>query len=240
MLLLAYSPVLPRVRCTQYSRQRFKLAVSKLLDLAESVCLCYAQTKASALQVQILGLFCKEFAKFNPSSPRAAAQCSAELLAAGVNPAALTREGLTALDMLRLPACPEVKPLEAALEKCDGDPRTCLQLLFDHDNEGWLARRRLVHPRVRAILDHRRAHEARRDAALVFQAASEGRPLELAKRLRLGTLGGGLDIVQEARDDSTVGGVRLVSPLQAARLGGHTECASLIAQQLCLMGRGVL
>ena len=41
----------------------------------------------------------------------------------------------------------------------------------------------------------RRGVEAKRDAGMVFQAASEGRPLELGKRLRLGKLAGGLDIL---------------------------------------------
>ena len=43
----------------------------------------------------------------------------------------------------------------------------------------------------------RRAHEAHRDARLVFRAAAEGRPLELQRRLVLGKLAGGLDIFGE-------------------------------------------
>jgi len=42
------------------------------------------------------------------------------------------------------------------------------------------------------IVRFRRAHEAHRDARLVFRAAAEGRPLELQKRLVLGKLAGGL------------------------------------------------
>ena len=42
------------------------------------------------------------------------------------------------------------------------------------------------------LLRFRRAHEAHRDARLVFRAAAEGRPLELQKRLVLGKLAGGL------------------------------------------------
>lgn len=70
----------------------------------------------------------------------------------------------------------------------------------------------------------RRAVEAKRDAGMVFQAASEGRPMELAKRLRLGVLAGCLD----AR--GLVKGAGTVSPLEAARLGGHDECVGLLEE----------
>jgi len=63
----------------------------------------------------------------------------------------------------------------------------------------------------------RRAHEAHRDARLVFKAAAEGRPLELQRRLVLGKLAGGLDILGE------VGGV-MMTPLEAAIVGGHRDC----------------
>jgi len=43
------------------------------------------------------------------------------------------------------------------------------------------------------MLHLKRAHEAHRDARLVFRAAAEGRPLELQRRLVLGRLAGGLD-----------------------------------------------
>ena len=72
----------------------------------------------------------------------------------------------------------------------------------------------------------RRAMEAKRDAGMVFQAAKEGRPLELGKRLRLGVLGGGLYANGEVEDGA--GGTRLVRPLEAARLGGHDECVKLL------------
>jgi len=67
------------------------------------------------------------------------------------------------------------------------------------------------------ILRFRRAHEAHRDARLVFRAAAEGRPLELQKRLVLGKLACGLDILSESD------GV-MMTPLGAARAGGHEEC----------------
>ena len=71
------------------------------------------------------------------------------------------------------------------------------------------------------ILQFRRAHEAHRDARLVFRAAAEGQPLELQKRLVLGKLAGGLDILGE------VDGV-MMTPLDAARAGGHEECINVM------------
>ena len=67
----------------------------------------------------------------------------------------------------------------------------------------------------------RRAHEAHKDARLVFRAAAEGRPLELQRRLALGKLAGGLDILGE------VDGV-MMTPLDAARAGGHRECINVM------------
>ena len=66
-----------------------------------------------------------------------------------------------------------------------------------------------------------RAHEAHRDARLVFRAAAEGRPLELQRRLVLGKLAGGLDILGEV--DAV-----MMTPLDAARAGGHEECIKVI------------
>jgi len=71
------------------------------------------------------------------------------------------------------------------------------------------------------MLRLRRSHEAHRDARLVFRAAAEGRPLELQRRLVLGKLAGGLHILGE------VGGV-IMTPLDAARDGGHGECIKVI------------
>lgn len=72
----------------------------------------------------------------------------------------------------------------------------------------------------------RRAVEAKRDAGVVFKAASEGRPLELAKRLRLGRLAGGLE------RKGVVKGGAIVGPLEAARLAGHDECEQLLEDAL--------
>ena len=63
---------------------------------------------------------------------------------------------------------------------------------------------------------------------MVFQAASEGRPMELARRLRLGKLAGGLGIKGTMTLDD--GGSKQVPPLDAARLGGHDECVKLLQE----------
>jgi len=55
----------------------------------------------------------------------------------------------------------------------------------------------------------------------VFKAAVEGRPLELQRRMVLGKLAYGLDILGE------VNGV-MMTPLDAAKAGGHEECIKVI------------
>ena len=67
------------------------------------------------------------------------------------------------------------------------------------------------------MLRFRRAHEAHRDARLVFRAAAEGRPLELQMRLVLGKLAGGLQSTRLLHGS-------IMTPLEAASAGGHTEC----------------
>jgi len=71
------------------------------------------------------------------------------------------------------------------------------------------------------ILRFRRAHEAHRDARLVFRAAAQGRPLELQRRLMLGKLACGLDIVGKVDGE-------MMTPLDAARAGGHVDCISVM------------
>jgi len=66
--------------------------------------------------------------------------------------------------------------------------------------------------RQRMITRFRRAHEAHRDARLVFRAAAEGRPLELQRRLVLGMLAGALFL------QGDVAGIQM-TPLDASRLG---------------------
>jgi len=73
----------------------------------------------------------------------------------------------------------------------------------------------------RNLLRFRRAHEAHRDARLVFRAAAEGRPLELQKRLQLGRLAGGYSA------EGVVKGTSMV-PLEAARAGKHHECVTVL------------
>jgi len=71
------------------------------------------------------------------------------------------------------------------------------------------------------MLRLRRAHEAHRDARLVFKAAAEGRPLELQRRLVLGKLASGLDILGKMDG-------MMMTPLDAARAGGHEECIKVM------------
>ena len=71
------------------------------------------------------------------------------------------------------------------------------------------------------ILRFRRAQQAHRDARLVFKAAANGRPLELQRRLVVGKLAGGLYKLGK------VGG-SMMTPLVAARTGGHEECIKVI------------
>jgi len=54
-------------------------------------------------------------------------------------------------------------------------------------------------PDAHILLRFRRAHEAHRDARLVFRAAADGRPLELQKRLFLGKLAGGMTAQSHAK-----------------------------------------
>ena len=61
---------------------------------------------------------------------------------------------------------------------------------------------------------------------MVFQAAAEGRPLELSRRLRLGRLAGGLHMKGEVEDGAGIS--RRVSPLEAAKLGGHDKCIKIL------------
>lgn len=69
----------------------------------------------------------------------------------------------------------------------------------------------------------RQAVDAKRDAELVFNAASEGRPLELIKRLKLGKLTGG------AWARGLVAGIP-VDALEAARMFGHGKCEEILLQ----------
>ena len=68
----------------------------------------------------------------------------------------------------------------------------------------------------------RRAHEAHRDARLVFRAAAEGRPLELQRRLVLGKLAGGASMHRLTHDGLPV------TPFQAAILRGYHDCVQVL------------
>ena len=75
------------------------------------------------------------------------------------------------------------------------------------------------------MVRHRHTAQAHRDAGLVYRAAAEGRPMELAKRLKLGVLAGAAD--------SQVGlGGSMQSALKAAVPNGHDECALLVRRSL--------
>jgi len=78
--------------------------------------------------------------------------------------------------------------------------------------------------RSRAVVNFRRAHEAHRDARLVFRAAAGGRPLELQNRLVLGKLAGGISMHKLTREGA------LVTPLQAATLRGCHECVQVLRE----------
>lgn len=77
------------------------------------------------------------------------------------------------------------------------------------------------------LLGFRRAHEAHNDAGRVFRAASEGRPMELEKRLRFGKLAGGLEL------KGIVDGVGELTPLEVALLRGHERCAAILEGMGC-------
>ena len=62
---------------------------------------------------------------------------------------------------------------------------------------------------------------------MVFKAASEGRPMELARRLRLGKLAGGMNAQGTVKlYDGTF---KIMSAVDAARLHGHDECVELLS-----------
>lgn len=74
---------------------------------------------------------------------------------------------------------------------------------------------------------------ANEDASLVFGSARDGRPMELAKRLRLGKLAGGLEI--KGTIDVVSGGhesVQVVDAITAARLRGHDDCVKVLEQAM--------
>ena len=75
----------------------------------------------------------------------------------------------------------------------------------------------------KALVRFRRAHEAHRDARLVFMAAAEGRPLELQRRLVLGKLAGGANRLSKL-DGATM------MPVTAAHQNGHDECVRILAE----------
>ena len=110
------------------------------------------------------------------------------------------------------------------------NPRHILRRLFEIAPDGVLDPVKGLDPRrADAVIRWRRAHEAHRDASMVFRAASEGRPMELEKRLRLGKLAGGLTRAGRAGSGAWgAAAVRLLSPMEAARVGGHGRCVAVL------------
>jgi len=99
-------------------------------------------------------------------------------------------------------------------------------------------------PEATTLLQFRMAHEAHRDARLVFQAAQEGRPLELQKRLALGKSAGGLSrrctprvgVLSEWCDQLSIEpddhALLTCTPLMVSLLGGHLDCANVLAKHM--------
>jgi len=83
-----------------------------------------------------------------------------------------------------------------------------------------LARNQRFAARPGLLLCFRRAHEAHRDARLVFRAAAEGRPLELQRRLVLGKLAGGPDRLVDG-----------MTALDAARSRDQDECVRILEER---------
>lgn len=74
---------------------------------------------------------------------------------------------------------------------------------------------------LQQVLNFRRAYAAQRDAKILCVCAADGRPLELAKRLRLGALAGGLKRKKNG-----------MTALEAAAAGGHEECEQQILKYM--------
>lgn len=158
----------------------------------------------------------------------------AQLVALGARtskPFVRSLEDISKARMLR-PRSTLSKILQAATSS-NGDADKCLQMLRSCSRNrkeaaalDIIMARRERCKRLQCVLNHRRAVEAGKNARLMLQAAAEGRPMELAKRLRLGVLAGGMRLRCEV-DDGT-GGRRLASALEAATLGGHDECVKLL------------
>ena len=102
-------------------------------------------------------------------------------------------------------------------------PELCLRYIFEECSAHDLREVMHLAPRnqARVLMRFRRAHEAHRDARLVFHAAAEGRPLELQRRLVLGKLAGGLHVKGKA-DGSTH------TVLEVARAREHGECVRIL------------
>lgn len=72
----------------------------------------------------------------------------------------------------------------------------------------------------------RRASDAWRDRALVFPSATQGRPLELVKRLELGKLADGH--WTKGQIEGSDGNAIRLDVLEATVREGHMECAAIL------------
>lgn len=104
------------------------------------------------------------------------------LLRAGANPLVRNDKG-------ELPSDYAPEPVRLLLEEGGDDPYRCQWLLRTRLGQPWRLHI-LQATRMYRVTQWRQARDANTDAALAHQAAREGRPLELAKRLRLGRLAG--------------------------------------------------
>jgi len=140
---------------------------------------------------------------------------------------------MTRNDKGELPRDYAPRDLQAVLDAGGSDPQECLRRMLTELGPQARAVLAWMH-RGKCIVKWRRAHEAHRDARLVFRAAAEGRPLELQKRLALGKLAGGLQLPgimpsdHGHRQDSSM---RDIGPLAASIAGRHQECAALLLRQ---------
>lgn len=125
------------------------------------------------------------------------------------------------------------------------DPKAWLLAMYKHLDPALLAGVQYYNPykaRMRHMLHWKRALAARRDASMVFQAAAEGRPMELAKRLTLGRLAGGHLMAGRLgsgagsdRDDGAGAdkkhAIEGYNALTAACARGHGECVRVLVRE---------
>lgn len=142
----------------------------------------------------------------------------------------------------------QLRLLRAAADS-EGRPEKLLSKIFTYCSDDDLAGLQSMDPTTRrsALVRFRQGADAKRDAGLVMAAAANGRPLELAKRLRLGKLASGLEQARLVPASTRVAAIvrarartqrhdpevvcRVMArctPLFAAVMNGHAQCADLL------------